>query len=135
MINKIARIFNNVQLLRYLIIGGYNTVFGYLSFVLIIIICGDFLHYTVVTILNHFIALTNSFVTQRYFVFRSRNCWKKDFIRFQFAYLGLLPVGLMLLWFFHELIGLEILVAQAVALIFMVFASFLANRYFTFRQR
>lgn len=133
--NKIFRKFNENELLRYLIIGAYNTVFGYLSFVIIFLFSGDFLHYSIITVLNHFIALSNSFVTQRHFVFRSRNCWKNDFLRFQLAYVGLLPVGLALLWFFHDLIGLEIFLAQAVALIFMVVVSFLANRLFTFRQR
>lgn len=130
-----ACIFRDVEVIRYLIVGAYNTVFGYLSFVIIFFVFGDYIHYSIITVANHFISLANSFVTQRKFVFRSRNSWQKEFIRFQLAYVGMLPIGLALLWLFHDLVGLEILVAQAVALIFMIIATFIANRYFTFRRR
>lgn len=135
LVKNIANLINASEKLRFLIVGGYNTLFGYLAFALAYVLFGAQIHYTILVILVHFIALTNSFITQRFFVFKSRGPWFAEFMRFQVSYLALLPVGLGLLALLHDYAGLPVLLAQAYALVIMVVISYLSGRHFTFRKK
>lgn len=121
------------QRIRFLFVGGYNTAFGYLCFACAYWLFGEFVHYTILVTVTHFLAVTNSFLTQRYFVFCSRNCWKAEFFRFQLAYLAMLPVGIGLLAVFYDLLGLRMLIAQAGAMLTAVLISYYFSSRYTFR--
>lgn len=123
------------QKIRFLFVGGYNTAFGYLTFVLLYWLAGEWFHYVVIAITAHFLAVTNSFLTQRHFVFRSTGPWKQEFIRFQIAYLTTLPIGIGLLALFHDVANMPILLAQAVSLVVIVVISYIASSRFTFRRK
>ena len=118
---------------RFLIVGIYNTVFGYTAFALAYWALGEALHYALIATAIHFVAVSHSFITQRYWVFRSTGCWKSEFARFHVSYLVMLPVGIALLAFFFDLLGLPMLLAQAFGLVVTVVLSFLSSKYFTFR--
>lgn len=120
--------------IRFLVVGGYNTGFGYLVFALAYWALGDRMHYVFIATIAHFLAVTNSFLTQRHLVFRSRNPWRSEFFRFQLTYLGMLPVGVALLAFFYDLLGFPMLVAQALGMVTVVFVSYFVISRFTFRQ-
>lgn len=134
-IAKTLELLGQSEKLRFLLIGGYNTVFGYLSFALAYWWLGARWHYVFIAIGTHFIAVTHSFLTQRYWVFRSRGPWLTEFLRFHVAYLAMLPVGIGLLAFFFDFVGLPMLLAQACALVVSVCLSYLSSSRFTFRRR
>jgi putative flippase GtrA len=123
------------QRIRFLIVGGYNTAFGYLSFALAYWLFGEYVHYVILATATHFLAVTNSFLTQRHLVFRSYGSWKQEFVRFQIAYLAMLPVGIGLLAIFFDLLGLPMLVAQAGAMLTVVFVSYFVSSRYTFLHK
>ena len=118
-----------------MLVGAYNTLFGYLAFIIAYIAFEEYVHYTILIVFAHLIAVTNSFITQRYFVFRSRAPWLGEFLRFHVSYAALLPVGVGLFALLHELVGLSILITQAYSLFIMIVVSYLTSRYFTFLKK
>lgn len=122
------------QKARFVLFGGYNTAFGYGVFTVAYLILEGTLHYIPISIACHFIAVTHSYFIQRKFVFRSSGAWPQELLRFNIAYLAILPVNLLLLWVLHELLKVPILLAQAASLIFVVILSYLSSSRFTFTE-
>lgn len=125
--------FHNDRRFRFLVIGGYNTAFGYFAFAFAYLLLGARIHYLILAVVMHFIAVTNSFLTQRFLVFRSKSPWPGEYLRFQLTYLTTLPIGTGLLALFHHLAGMPILVAQACSLAILVVYTYIASSRFAFR--
>lgn len=122
------------QKLRFLVVGALNTFVGYGLFAFIYLISSDKFHYIIPAGAAHFLSVTFSFLTQRYLVFRSKGPWLHEYIKFQLAYLTILPVSFGLLLLFHEVVGWSVLIAQAGALVITVALGYFASSRFTFRQ-
>jgi putative flippase GtrA len=119
---------------RYLVVGGWNTLFGYACFALGYALFGHVVHYLVIATLVHGIAVTQSFLTQRTLVFRSRARWLPEYLRFHVSHLGLLGAGLVAMPVLVELVGLSPLVAQAAWILLSVVGSYVVHKSFSFRH-
>ena len=64
--------FRRREQVLYLVVGGWNTVFGYAVWALMQFLLGGFLHYLVIVVLSWPIAVLNAYLGYRYIVFRSR---------------------------------------------------------------
>ncbi|MEI7947326.1 MAG: GtrA family protein, partial [bacterium] len=68
------------QPLRYLAVGGWNTVFGAFIYAALHYFLNTRVHYLVLVIPATVIALTNAFLCYKYIVFHTRgNGWKEYF--------------------------------------------------------
>lgn len=135
MLRTTKAIWSRSEKIRFLLVGGYNTVFGYLTFAGAYWLLHEQVHYVGLAVAAHFVAVSNSFLTQRHLVFRSTGSWSEEFLRFHVSYLAMLPVGIGLLAFFYEVAGLPMLLAQGAALLVGVVLSYVISRYFTFAAR
>lgn len=122
------------QQIRYLLVGGWNTAFGYGLFVLLHWWLGTSLHYVLLLLICQVAATLNAFVGYRYLVFQVRGTWLLDLARFSLVYIGVYVANLLLLPLLVEVVGLDVLVAQAVIVFGTVVASFFAHRDFSFRR-
>ena len=133
-ITETVRRFWRDDKLRYLVVGGWNTFFGYASFAVPYWLLGRYIHYLVIAVFAHLTAVSQSFVTQRTLVFRSRDAWLPQYVRFQVAQLGLLGAGLVAMPFLVEICGLSPLVAQFLWLMVVVSASYVIHKTYSFRH-
>lgn len=122
------------QGLRYLLVGGFNTVFGYGLFALALQLFGDDVHYLVILVAATIVAVLMAFVGYRYIVFRVRGDIVRDFLRFSVVYAVALAVNAVALPLLVEGFGVPVLLAQAVVVMGTVIASFFAHRSFSFRR-
>lgn len=122
------------QSLRFLALGLWNTVFGYGAFAIPFLLLGTRIHYLILAALGHGVAVSQAYLTQRHFVFRSKAPWIPEFLRFQVAYLANLAVGLLGLPILVEGVKLHPLVAQALMLGLGAAGSYLLHQRFTFNQ-
>lgn len=120
------------QKLRFLIVGGWNTAFGYLVFVALYWLLLAWLHYLVIAAAAHFIAVTQSFVSQRCVVFRASGLWLRQYWRFHVASLVALGINLAALGLLVEILRAHVLVAQAVATAVSVVTAYLLHRHYSF---
>ena len=125
--------FRRREQVLYLVLGAWNTIFGYGVWALLQILLGDDLPYLVVLLLAWPPAVLNAYLGYRYIVFRSRGAVTRELPRFTVVYLAslvaniaLLPVALLLLPF-------SIYVIQAFFAGAVVLSSYLGHKYFSFR--
>lgn len=123
------------QQLRFLLAGGYNTLFGYLAFGVLFLLLGRRLHYLVIGILAYIISLVSAFVVYRHLVFRSTDLWHKSFVRFNLSQLFALGFGMAGLYALVEFGHLNPLLAQALVMIASVLLTYVLHRFFSFRAR
>ncbi len=124
--------FRRREQLLYLVVGGWNTVFGYGAWALLQYLLGDYLHYLVVIVLAWPIAVLNAYLGYRYIVFRSRGSVLKELPRFSLVYLATLVVNLVLLPVALRVLPFNIYVVQAVFAGMVVVCSYLGHKYFSF---
>lgn len=118
---------------RYLLVGACNTFVGYGVFAALWMLWGQSLHYTVVLVLSHVIAVTNAFFGYRILVFRKKGGGWGDFVRFNMVYLGAFVFNVLALPVLIEGVNFHPLVAQALLVIVTVVASYLLHQRFSFR--
>jgi putative flippase GtrA len=120
--------------LRFLIVGAWNTAFAYAAFGAVYLLLRNRVHYLVICIIVHALAVTNAFICQRQFVFRSRTRWWSAFLRFNLVQLLVLASGLALLSFMVEVLHFAPLYGQLTVMTGTVVAGYLLNRAYSFRR-
>jgi len=129
------------QRVRFVIVGGINTVVGFAVFVLVDLTVGRAVDTSsneafgsVVTLaVSQVISVMIAFVLHRRFVFRVRGQVWLDFVRFQGVYAVTFLINLVTLPLLVA-IGVPRLIAQAAIVVAMTFGSYLAHRHFSFRR-
>src|SRR5450759_5620288 len=124
--------FRRREQLLYLVVGGWNTVFGYAAWALLQYLLCDHLHYLVVVVLSWPIAVLNAYLGYRYVVFRSRRSVFRELPRFSLVYLVTLLVNLALLPIALQVTPFNIYVVQALFTGVVVICSYLAHKYYSF---
>ncbi|HVF75629.1 MAG TPA: GtrA family protein [Acidimicrobiales bacterium] len=119
---------------RYLLIGGYNTAFGYLFFAALVVLFADRIHYTVLLLVSHVVSTLNAYVGYRLFVFRVRGSFFRDLFRFWSVYAVQIAVNLVVLPVFVRVSGLGVLPSQGIIVAVTTVATYLAHKHFSFRR-
>lgn len=127
--------FRRREQLLYLVVGGWNTVFGYGVWALLQYLLGGYVHYLVVVVLSWPIAVLNAYVGYRYIVFRSRGHVLRELPRFSLVYLATLLVNLALLPVALRVLPFNIYVVQALFAVVVVVCSYLGHKYYSFGGR
>src|SRR5664280_2560824 len=127
--------FRRREQLLYLVVGGWNTVFGYGIWAVLQFLLGNHLHYLVVVLISWPIAVLNAYVGYRYIVFRSRDSILREFPRFSLVYVVTLVVNLALLPIALHVLPLNIYAVQALLTVLVVVCSYLSHKQFSFRNR
>jgi putative flippase GtrA len=134
------------QLVRYLLVGVFNTVFGYSTFAAtnwLLYRRGIPASYMYAQVLSNFVNITVAYLAYKFFVFKTRGNYLREWLKAMAVYgsgfvpgLILLPATVKLLQFgLHVPIARAPYIANAVLICFTVFYSFLGHKNITFRQR
>lgn len=85
---RLRSLFPPGQFLRYLLVGGWNTAFGYLLYAAFTWILSRHIPhgYIVAAILSNFIAITVAFLGYKWFVFRTRGHYLREWLRCLIVY-------------------------------------------------
>jgi putative flippase GtrA len=135
-INNIFKIwFKLPEKLRFILVGGYNTVFSYATFCLFNFLFSHKVHYLLILAISHFIAVFHSFINFRFFVFRSKGHFWHEYLRVNLVYLGYFFCNAALLYALKELLGMNIFTAQLICILTLVAATYFLHKNFSFKQR
>jgi putative flippase GtrA len=124
-IDLIRRLWN-VPFLRFLVVGGINTVFGYSVFALLIYLQ---LHYVLATLLAQICGVLFNFKTTGTIVFRSKD--NRLLLRFALVYVFTYLVNIGLLKLF-DMADVGSLVAQAIIVLPLAVVTFVLMKKFVF---
>lgn len=119
--------------IRYLLAGGWNTVFGYGIGVGLYMALSSKLHIAIIAAIGNILAITMSFLTYKLFVFKTTGNWLVEYGRSYLVYGFMALLSIVLLWILIDYLGVDIWYAQAFVIIFTVGISYLGHKFFTFR--
>jgi putative flippase GtrA len=131
----IKRLWTDSQKARFLILGAWNTLFGFGVFALGYFWLKNDLHYLVIATIAHALAVLNAFVLQRWFVFQDRGPAMPAFLRFNVATTISLLFSLAGMVLLVDGVGLDPIVSQALVTLLSVIGTYVLHRHYTFRQQ
>ena len=142
--------FSYPEKLRFVLVGGFNTVFAY---IVLNVLNALFLkigmpycdptpkqqEYCTVVIANialmiqNLITINVSFLTMRYYVFRSHGVWQKEYIKAWTVYAFIFLINAPCMTFLMTVLKQPLWSAQAIYLIFSTIITFLLHKHYSFR--
>lgn len=121
------------QKLRFLLVGGFNTVFAYGVFAFLAGLIG--LPYLTALVLQYFITINVSILTMRYYVFQSSGNVLREYGKAWLVYIGMFIFNSAALSFLVEFCRMNELAGQALYLTVSTILTYLLHKYFSFRKK
>lgn len=122
--------------LRFLLVGGCNTLLGIALYpVLYALLTPLRQHYTLLLLITQIICISNSYLTNKYFVFKTKglNFW--EYLRFTFYYNLVFLLNLIMLPVLVKTMHENPAKIQLVLNIFIAVGSYFWHTHLTFKQR
>jgi putative flippase GtrA len=132
------------ELFRYLLVGAWNTLFGYGCFAGLTALLADRIpeSYIAASLISNVISITVSFLGYKWFVFRTKGNYLSEWVRclgvysFSMAFsLLALPAIVLLLRYYLSLDRQAPYIAGAIVIGLGVLFSFFGHKYFSFKTR
>lgn len=131
------------QKVRFLLVGGFNTVFAYvvLNGLNLLFKClfqdvfSDLVIANIALVVQYILTVNVSFITMRYYVFQSHAYWVHEWVKAWSVYIFLYLINAPVLTFMMAILGWSAWFAQAVYLIFSTIITFLLHKYYSFRKK
>lgn len=120
------------QKIRFLLVGGFNTVFAYGVFALLFAIG---LPYLIALIVQYFITINVSILTMRYYVFKSEGDFWNEYCKAWSVYVFMFLFNSIALSFLVEICHIQELYAQAIYLTVSTILTYLLHKYFSFLRK
>ena len=122
--------------LRFLIVGGVNTLFGLFIFPFLYLTLSQYrVHYQIILVLSWIIATTFSFSTNRMLVFRGRGRIFHEYIKFISFHFFSLILNIMIFAIFVDYLALDPVVVQIIFVLVMAFGSYFWYKIIAFPQK
>ncbi len=141
---RLLRHFPPAQVLRYLIVGAWNTLFGYSLFAALTYLLTGVVPYAYMaaSVLGNVGAITVAFFGYKWFVFRTKGNYLREYLRCYVVYGTAMLVGLALLpivvYLLEHVVGLHRsapYVAGAMLTVGTVLMSFVGHKRFSFAAK
>ena len=141
--HRLANHIPSGQLGRYLLVGTWNTLFGYATFAALVFVLDRFLAhgYVLANVLSGLVNITVAFLGYKWFVFKTKGNYLREWARAVAVYSGGIAVGticlpglVQALQVWGRVGGSAPYVAGAILTGLGVIVSFLGHKKYTFRQ-
>jgi len=121
------------QEVRYLMAGGWNTVFGYGVYVWLLWLFQPQVHYMAIAVATNVLAITMAYATHKLFVFRTKGNVLREYLKFYGVYGVTAVLGLAALPLCVEWLGMSPYVAPLLILGVTVVVSYFGHKHFSFK--
>lgn len=119
--------------IRFLLVGGFNTLLSYLLFIFFIKICN--FPYQLSLIIQYFITVNLSIFTMRYFVFQSRGKPIGEYFKACGVYLLMLGFNYVFLFCLIDLMEINVILSQGIYIIISTIITYLLHQNITFKNK
>ena len=133
MTSRALRMANRKEV-RYVLVGGWNTLFGWAVFVALQLTVGATIGYMAVLVIAQVVSIINAYLCYRWLVFRVQGNWWLDFFRFSAVYWIVFALNIVALPLMVSVLGMNVIVSQTVFVVVTVIASYIAHNRFSFRR-
>jgi len=135
LINKILNLwFKLDRRIRFILVGGYNTVFSFALFCALQYYVGEHLRPVLVLLITHIISIFNSFLSLRIFVFASKNNLLREYLKVNVVYCGYFIINAFLLFIFNDLLHFNVFLAQFLSVLILTIGAYFSHKHFSFKS-
>ena len=125
------------EIINYLIFGVLTTIVNYISYIILTKVCN--IDYLVSTVIAQVIAIIFAYITNKIFVFQSKNLSKKEFLKEMFSFFGFRILSLFLdmgfMYLFVDMLHLNDIIMKLVSNVLIVIANYIFSKLFIFRKK
>ncbi len=118
------------QISRFIFVGILNTIVGYGAYFILLYLN---IYYMLALLISHIIGVTNSFIWNKKWTFRSEGNARREGIKFFSVYGIIFMMNLFILTFFVEGLKLTPQIGQVIALGICTMISYFGHKYWSFR--
>jgi putative flippase GtrA len=118
------------QFSKFTVVGILNTIVGYGLFFIFV----SYVNYLLATVLAHILAVTHSYIWNRYWVFPSHNPVLWEFLKFNSVYLIVLGENLVLMFCFVNYLSIDPKIAGLLILPITMLISYFGHRRWSFKR-
>jgi len=123
------------QKIRYLIAGGWNTLFGYGGTFGLYYLLNKHVYTILIILIANFLAISMSFLTYKTFVFRTKGSWWKEYFRSYLVYGNMALASIGILWFMVDYMAIPFWIAQGAIMVITITLSYIGHVRFTFSNQ
>ena len=128
--NMIKKVFS-YQPIRFLFVGGLNTLVGYGVYALLVYIG---VNYLVANTISTIIGIAHSYLWNRYFTFKSKNKAVKEITKFVSVYAVSYLIGMLTLFIFKDKLNISAYLAGLINLVITTLISYFGHKYISFKE-
>lgn len=118
--------------IRYLVVGAWNTAFGYLAFAFLLFALQQVLHYMLVLVFSYVVSISNAYICYKFFVFKTKGNYIKEYLRFYLVYGFSFLINIILLPAFVEIFNVVPVISQGIITILIAITSYYGHKYYSF---
>ena len=133
MINAALQRACNSKPLRFLITGGWNTAFAYISLAILYYLLSDKIHYMIIIGFSGIINITNAYICHKFFVFKTKGNYVKEYLRYYVVYSVPMAIGFIAFPICIEIFKMNFYVTQALLTGITVIVSYFGHKHVSFR--
>ena len=120
---------------RFILIGCFNTIIGYLIALGVYFILNDIFHIIVIGIIINVLSITLSFVTYKLLVFKTRGNWLHEYLKSYLVYGIAAILGVAALWLLVDGLSMRFWIAQALTVFVVATFAYFSHLKFTFNTK
>ncbi len=121
----------NRQEIRFLLVGGLNTIVGYGLYVILVFFN---INYLIANTISTIIGVLHSYLWNRFFTFKSKEKAFKEILKFISVYIISYLLGMGTLFVFKEVLNLSPYIAGFINLFITTLISWFGHKYFSFKN-
>lgn len=119
------------QGLRFLFVGGLNTLVGYGIYALLVFLG---VNYLISNTISTIIGVAHSYLWNRFFTFKSKNKALKEITKFVSVYIASYLIGMCTLFIFKDKLNISPYLAGLINLVITTLISYFGHKYISFRK-
>ena len=128
--NLIKKIFS-YQPIRFLFVGGLNTLVGYGVYALLVYLG---VNYLIANTVSTVVGVIHSYLWNRFFTFKSKNKALKEITKFVSVYIVSYLIGMFTLFIFKDKLNISPYIAGLINLVITTLISYFGHKYISFRE-
>jgi putative flippase GtrA len=120
---------SRTQLIKFCCVGILNTIVGYGAFFILV----NYLFYLVALLIAHIIGMIQSYIWNKYWIFKTKKFNLGEFIKFNLIYIVVFVVNAVALFVFVDIIHVNPKLSQLLLLPIITIFTFFGQKLWTFK--
>lgn len=130
-----AMVVRHREKIMYLIVGMWNTAFGYGLFAGLYYVLSKSLHYNLILFISYVVSTISAYLLYKYLVFRTKGDLIKGYLKFSVVYVYAYLGNMLILFGLKRFTTIDLYQGQAISVLVIVLVSYFSHKKFTFKHR